>query len=65
MYFCVTSYTLRCTIANDWGKIKLAFDLEVVQVQKTTIIGVCRKRVKGDTWSYKRLCEDILSAAKL
>ena len=59
------SYTNRCSIMDDWGKVKLAFDLEIVQLQKMNLLGVRRKRVKGDTWHYKRLCEDILNAAKL
>ena len=65
MLCCVFSYTLRCTITNDWGKVRLSFDLEVVKVvvHKTTLTGVCRKRVKGDAWHYKKLCEDILSVA--
>ena len=62
---CVDSYTMRCSITDDWGKVKLAFDLEVVQMQKMNLMGVRRKRVKGDTWHYKKLCEDILSAANL
>ena len=50
---------------DDWGKVKLAFDLEVVTIQKLNFNGVRRKRVKGDTWHYKHLCEDILAAAKI
>lgn len=50
-------------MSDDWGKVQLAFDLEVVQVQKQSMLGVLRKRVKGDTWHYKRLCEDIMKAA--
>ena len=53
---------LRCSIADDWGKVQLAFDLEIVQLQKMNLIGIRRKRVKGDTWHYKKLCEDILGA---
>lgn len=60
-----SDYTLRCTVTDDWGRVKLAFDLEVCYMPKTTYVGVCRKRVKGDTWHYKKLCEDILSTAKL
>jgi len=59
------SYTLRCTVMDDWGRVKLAFDLEVCAIPKMTFVGVCRKRVKGDTWHYKKLCEDILNTAKL
>jgi len=63
--FCLCSYTLRCTITDDWGKVRLAFDLEVVKVivHKVALTGVYRKRVKGDAWHYKKLCEDILSMA--
>jgi len=59
-------YTLRCTMADDWGKVQLAFDLEVVKVtvnKVAPLTGVCRKRVKGDAWHYKKLCEDILRVA--
>jgi maternal embryonic leucine zipper kinase len=49
---------------DDWGKVKVAFDLEIVQLSKMNLLGVYRKRVKGDTWHYKKLCEDILAAAK-
>ena len=65
----VCRYTVRCTMADDWGKVQLAFDLEVVKVRGVgavageTLTGVCRKRVKGDAWHYKKLCEDLLAAA--
>lgn len=45
---------------DDWGRTKLAFDLEVCALPKSCHVGVYRKRVKGDIWYYKRLCEDIL-----
>ncbi|KAL4240820.1 hypothetical protein ACF0H5_001608 [Mactra antiquata] len=60
-----SDYTLRCTVMDDWGNVKLAFDLEVCTIPKSSFVGVCRKRVKGDTWHYKKLCEDILATAKL
>ncbi|KAL5018480.1 hypothetical protein ScPMuIL_004202, partial [Solemya velum] len=60
-----SDYTLRCTVADDWGRVKLAFDLEVCNIPKSPNVGVCRKRVKGDTWHYKKLCGDILATAKL
>jgi len=65
LLFCCCSYTLRCTMTDDWGKVHLAFDLEVVKVvvHKVALTGVYRKRVKGDAWHYKKLCEDILSVA--
>ncbi|XP_069123059.1 maternal embryonic leucine zipper kinase-like isoform X1 [Argopecten irradians] len=60
-----SDYTLRCTVTDDWGKVKLAFDMEVCAIPKMPYIGVCRKRVKGDTWHYKKLCEDILASTRL
>ena len=63
--YIVASYTLRCTVMDDWGRVKLAFDLEVCSIPKMTLVGICRKRVKGDTWHYKKLCEDIVATAKL
>ncbi|KAH3871048.1 hypothetical protein DPMN_034242 [Dreissena polymorpha] len=60
-----SDYTLRCTVMDDWGRVKLAFDLEVCSIPKMSFVGVARKRVKGDTWHYKKLCEDILNTAKL
>jgi len=56
-------YTLRCSVADDSGKVRLAFNIEVVEVsiQKLLLVGLCRKRVKGDAWQYKKLCEAILA----
>ncbi|ESO07808.1 hypothetical protein HELRODRAFT_191046 [Helobdella robusta] len=60
VYYKQAGYILRCTISDDWGKVRLAFDLEVVELHKSSFVGICRKRVKGTTWQYKKLCEDIL-----
>lgn len=30
-----------------------------------THAGIRRKRMKGDTWAYKKICEELLSSAKL
>ncbi|XP_050392898.1 maternal embryonic leucine zipper kinase [Patella vulgata] len=60
-----SDYMLRCTVTDDWGRVKLAFDMEVCSIPKSSYMGVCRKRVKGDTWHYKKLFEDILQTASL
>lgn len=57
-------FSLRISICDDWGRVKLAFDLEVVQL-KTKQLGIRRKRVKGDTWHYKKYCEDIIKSANI
>ncbi|CAM4765576.1 unnamed protein product [Rotaria magnacalcarata] len=46
-------------IEDDWGKIVLEFDLEVVTIQGKEL-GIQRKRTKGSAWHYKRCCEDII-----
>lgn len=60
-----SDYTLRCTVMDDWRRVQLAFDLEVCSLPKMPYVGICRKRVKGDTWHYKKLCEDILASSRL
>uniref|UniRef100_K1Q7Q7 non-specific serine/threonine protein kinase n=1 Tax=Magallana gigas TaxID=29159 RepID=K1Q7Q7_MAGGI len=60
-----SDYTLRCTVMSDWSRVQLAFDLEICTLPKVPYVGICRKRVKGDTWHYKKLCEDILTSCKL
>jgi len=46
-------------IEDDWGKVVLEFDLEVVAIQGKDL-GIQRKRTKGSAWHYKRCCEDII-----
>jgi len=57
-------FSLRISVCDDWGRVKLAFDLEVVQL-KTKQLGIRRKRVKGDTWHYKKYCEDVIRSANI
>jgi hypothetical protein len=57
-------FLLRISVCDDWGRVKLAFDLEVVQL-KTKQLGIRRKRVKGDTWHYKKYCEDVIRSANI
>ncbi|CAF3234589.1 unnamed protein product [Rotaria socialis] len=46
-------------IEDDWGKIVLEFNLEIVAVQGKEL-GIQRKRTKGSAWHYKRCFEDII-----
>ncbi len=57
-------FSLRISVCDDWGRVKLAFDLEVVAL-KTKQLGIRRKRVKGDTWHYKKYCEDVIRSANV
>lgn len=58
-------YTLRCKSIDERGKVLLEFEMEVCLIPKMDMIGIRRKRMKGDTWAYKKICEELLSAAKL
>ncbi|KAK2563197.1 Maternal embryonic leucine zipper kinase [Acropora cervicornis] len=59
------TYTLRCKSIDERGKVVLDFEMEVCLIPKMEIIGIRRKRMKGDTWAYKKICEELLAAAKL
>lgn len=58
-------YTLRCKSIDERGKVLLEFEMEVCLIPKMEMIGIRRKRMKGDTWAYKKICEELLSSAKL
>lgn len=63
MLFC--SYTLRGKISDE-RKIKLRFELEVCQLPKhRSAVGIRRKRLQGDAWYYKRVCEEVLRQASI
>jgi len=48
------------------AKVKtVVFNLEVCLIPGVNMIGVRRKRMKGDIWEYKRICEQIFKATKL
>ncbi|XP_064457770.1 maternal embryonic leucine zipper kinase-like [Ornithodoros turicata] len=53
-------YTLRGKIRDEWGHVRLTFDLEVVHVPHPGLLGIRRKRLTGDAWQYKRVCEEVL-----
>jgi len=47
------------------GKHEMTIVFEVCKISRTEITGVRLKRVKGDTWQYKKLCQELLTEAKL
>ncbi|XP_042241673.1 maternal embryonic leucine zipper kinase-like isoform X2 [Homarus americanus] len=57
-------YTLRGKVRDDVGGAKLSFELEVCRVPRLDVVGIRRKRLKGDAWIYKRVCEEILRLAQ-
>ncbi|XP_046392641.1 maternal embryonic leucine zipper kinase-like [Ischnura elegans] len=48
---------------GDGGRSKLSFELEVCYVASVDLVGVRRKRLKGDAWRYKKVCEEVLRLA--
>ncbi|KAJ0050911.1 hypothetical protein NL108_009899 [Boleophthalmus pectinirostris] len=63
--FTQKGYTLKCQTWGDFGKVTMAFELEVCFLQKLDVVGVRRQRLKGDAWVYKHLVEDILSSSSI
>uniref|UniRef100_A0A8C4IXU2 Maternal embryonic leucine zipper kinase n=1 Tax=Dicentrarchus labrax TaxID=13489 RepID=A0A8C4IXU2_DICLA len=63
--FTQKGYTLKCQTWGDFGKVTMAFELEVCLLQRPEVVGVRRQRLKGDAWVYKHLVEDILSTSKI
>lgn len=63
--FTQKGYTLKCQTWGDYGKVTMAFELEVCLLQKLDVVGVRRQRLKGDAWVYKHLVEDILSTSRI
>lgn len=53
-------YALRGKVRDDVGGAKLSFELEVCRVAHLDVVGIRRKRLKGDAWIYKRVCEEVL-----
>lgn len=49
---------------DDVGGAKLSFELEVCRVPRLDVVGIRRKRLKGDAWIYKRVCEEVLRLAQ-
>ncbi|XP_029948904.1 maternal embryonic leucine zipper kinase [Salarias fasciatus] len=58
-------YTVKCQTWGDFGKMTMAFELEVCLLQRPEVVGVRRQRLKGDAWVYKHLVEDILSTSRI
>ncbi|KAK4020678.1 hypothetical protein OUZ56_002633 [Daphnia magna] len=57
-------YTLRGRI-TEGVRAKLSFELEVCLIPRVDVVGIRRKRLKGDAWCYKRVCEEVLRMASI
>ncbi|XP_003379855.1 putative maternal embryonic leucine zipper kinase [Trichinella spiralis] len=51
----------KSTDAN--GKVVLTVVFEIVYISHLNMVGVKRKRLNGDAWMYKRVCEDVMNSA--
>ncbi|KAM9856544.1 maternal embryonic leucine zipper kinase [Aulostomus maculatus] len=58
-------YTLKCHTCSDFGKVTMAFELEVCLLQRPEVVGIRRQRLKGDAWVYKHLVEGILTTSRI
>ena len=56
-------YILRGKIKDKSGMAKLSFELEVCRIPNLNVVGIRRKRLKGDAWCYKKVCEEVLRLA--
>ena len=56
-------YILRGKFKDASGFAKLSFELEVCRIPNLNVIGIRRKRLKGDAWCYKKVCEEVLRLA--
>lgn len=65
-------FTVRCQTKDDFGKVMLDFEFEVCYLTEKSkpfslgtksahqLCGIRRKRIKGDAFVYKRMCDSLL-----
>uniref|UniRef100_A0A5S6R2S6 non-specific serine/threonine protein kinase n=1 Tax=Trichuris muris TaxID=70415 RepID=A0A5S6R2S6_TRIMR len=58
-------WTVRGKARDPSGRVYLTVEFEVVRIDTLDMVGVRRKRLNGDAWLYKRICEDVLNLANL
>ena len=56
-------YVVRGKIKDASGLAQLSFELEVCRIPNLNVVGIRRKRLKGDAWCYKKVCEEVLRMA--
>ncbi|XP_047145876.1 maternal embryonic leucine zipper kinase isoform X1 [Hydra vulgaris] len=63
--FELTRYLFKCKCLDE-RRNKLIFQLEVCSVPGLdTVTGIRHSRLKGDSWSYKKMCDNIMDMIKL
>ncbi|XP_065058731.1 maternal embryonic leucine zipper kinase-like isoform X2 [Rhopilema esculentum] len=59
------NYLFKCKGDDERGN-KLSFELEICSVPGLeNVVGIRHKRLKGDAWAYKKICDSILNIAKI
>jgi len=58
-------WTIRGKAKDTNGRTTLTLELEVVFIDRLNMVGIRRKRLNGESFMYKRVCEDILNLAGL
>lgn len=61
-------YTFRCKSTEEGageGKSRLQFEVEVCQIKGLSMNGVKFKRVAGDVWEYRNMCQNLMALMKL
>lgn len=58
-------FLIKAKKVNEQGKEIVKLNFEVGKVQKLNITGIKVHRIKGDTWQYKNVCDEIFSQLKL
>ena len=52
---------VKAKLFDENGKNVVSISFETCQVQGMQMTGVVLKRLKGDTWAYKKLTESLLA----
>ena len=64
-YDLVCSYTPQITSSENAPKTDVQFEISVVKLQLIGMHGVMVKKLSGDAWTYKTICQRILQDLKL
>jgi maternal embryonic leucine zipper kinase len=66
--------SIRQKSTDKTSNCKLTFELEVCLIPVAAgcssslhqpMVGILRKRLNGDTWCYKKVCEEVLALAAM